>query len=268
MQQQADYVLGTHDEELARLGLQHQVWRPRALDAWQRAGFAIGQTLLDVGCGPGYATRDLAEIVGASGRVIAIDQSERFLGVVSSDRGLGNIHTRRLDLDRETLGELDADGAWVRWVFAFLTRPRDLVNRLASALRPGARLVIHEYLDYATWRFSPRSAVFEEFVRTVMRSWRDTGGEPDVGLDLLTWLPSDGFELQSVRTIVDVVSPSDFAWQWPKRFVDVGLNRLVELGEVTGDQASVFRDEFALLETTPNVRLVTPAVVELIAVRR
>ncbi len=24
-----DYVLGTHDEELERLGLQHRVWRPR-----------------------------------------------------------------------------------------------------------------------------------------------------------------------------------------------------------------------------------------------
>ena len=28
-----DYVLGTHDDEVMRLGLQHRVWRPRALDA-------------------------------------------------------------------------------------------------------------------------------------------------------------------------------------------------------------------------------------------
>jgi hypothetical protein len=33
-----DYVLCTHDEEIARLGLQHAVWRPRVLDAWRRAG--------------------------------------------------------------------------------------------------------------------------------------------------------------------------------------------------------------------------------------
>ena len=59
-----DYVLGTHDEEIARLGLQHRVWRPRALDAWTRAGFTQGQTLLDVGCGPGHASVDLAELVG------------------------------------------------------------------------------------------------------------------------------------------------------------------------------------------------------------
>jgi hypothetical protein len=45
----------THDEEIARLGMQYRVWRPRALDAWRRGGFTTGQTLLNVGCEPGYA---------------------------------------------------------------------------------------------------------------------------------------------------------------------------------------------------------------------
>src|SRR5262249_55936375 len=53
-----DYVLGTHDAEIARLGLQHRVWRPRVLDAWRRAGLTSGWTAVDVGCGPGYASLD------------------------------------------------------------------------------------------------------------------------------------------------------------------------------------------------------------------
>ncbi len=59
-----DYVLGTHEKELARLGLQHRVWRPVVLDCWQKAGITVGKRVLDVGAGPGYATVDLAEIVG------------------------------------------------------------------------------------------------------------------------------------------------------------------------------------------------------------
>src|SRR5215475_13462482 len=89
-----DYILGTHDEEISRLALQHRVWRPRALDAWQRAGFTVGQTLLDLGCGPGSAALDLAEIVGPSGSVIAVDRSRRFLDALEAGRtrrGLGNI---------------------------------------------------------------------------------------------------------------------------------------------------------------------------------
>src|SRR5438477_215163 len=74
-----DYVLGTHDEELARLGLQHRVWRPVVLDCWQRAGVTVDKRVLDVGAGPGYATVDLAEIVGTTGEVIALERSRNFV---------------------------------------------------------------------------------------------------------------------------------------------------------------------------------------------
>src|SRR5258706_6203782 len=86
MSPERDYVLGTHDDEIERLALQHRVWRPRALDAWRRAGFTVGQTLLDVGCGPGMATLDLSEIVGPTGRIVAMDRSRRFLDVLESRR--------------------------------------------------------------------------------------------------------------------------------------------------------------------------------------
>src|SRR5262249_36246990 len=92
--QDRDYVLGTHDDEIARLGLQHNVWRPHALAAWQRAGFNVGQTLLDVGCGPGYATLDLAELVGDTGHVRGVDRSRRFLNTLEERRkarGLENV---------------------------------------------------------------------------------------------------------------------------------------------------------------------------------
>ena len=74
-----DYVLGTHDEELARLGLQHRIWRPIALDCWHKAGITIGSRVLDVGAGPGYAATDLAEIVGPTGKVVAVERSSNFV---------------------------------------------------------------------------------------------------------------------------------------------------------------------------------------------
>lgn len=73
-----DCVLGTHDEEVARLQLQHRVWRPQVLDAFRRAGFRSGQTLLDLGCGPGDVSQDLAEIASVSGRVLAITSRDVF----------------------------------------------------------------------------------------------------------------------------------------------------------------------------------------------
>ncbi|HMC22651.1 MAG TPA: methyltransferase domain-containing protein [Thermoanaerobaculia bacterium] len=262
-----DYVLGTHDDEVARLGLQHRVWRPRALDAWRRAGFTIGQTLLDIGCGPGWAALDIADIVGPEGRVIGLDRSRRFLDVIRS-RGIPQIETRELDLDHDDLPALDADGAWARWVFAFVKHPRDLVSRVRRALKPGGVLVLHEYLDYATWRLSPGSAAHEEFVEIVMKSWRAAGGEPDIGLDLPRWLEELGFEIRSMLPIIDVIRPTDFAWQWPRSFIEVGVRRFVDLGDMSEQRASETLQAFADAESAPNTLMVTPAVLEIIAVRR
>src|SRR5207248_609352 len=74
-----DYVLGTHEAELARLGVQHRAWRSVVLDCWQTAGITVGSQVLDVGAGPGYATVDLSEIVGPSGKVVAIERSTNFV---------------------------------------------------------------------------------------------------------------------------------------------------------------------------------------------
>ncbi len=254
-----------------RLGLQHRVWRPKVLDAWKRGGFTVGQTILDVGCGPGYASMDLAEIVGPSGKVYAIDRSRRFLDALEAKRqkfGLENITTLELDLDEAELPSVGADSAWCRWVFAFVKRPRNLLARIAGALKPGGVLVTHEYFDYSTWRLAPRSPEHEEFVRVVMESWRETGGEPDIGLNLPTWLDELGFETKQLNPIIEIFPKSNYWWQWPKSFIDVGLRRMVDLGHLTADRARAISEAFTAREAQPGTLMITPAVLEIIAVKR
>ncbi len=62
----ASYVLGSHERERERLQRQHAIWRDDCLAAWQQAGWGTGQRLLDLGCGPGFASLDLAQRVGHS----------------------------------------------------------------------------------------------------------------------------------------------------------------------------------------------------------
>lgn len=267
---EGDYVLGTEDAEVERLGVQHLVWRPRATDAWRRAGFSTGKHLLDVGCGPGYATVDLAAIVGGAGTITAVDRSPRFLDRLSArarQLGLENITALHLDFDAQPLPKLQADGAWCRWVFAFLANPRQLLAGIARSVRPGATMVIHEYFNYASWRLVPRRPEFEEFVQTVMRSWRASGGEPDIALDLLSWLPQEGFRIEELRPIVDVVGPSNFLWKWPSTFVDVGVSRLADLGYFSAAKAARVKEIFRKAEASPESLVVTPAVLEIIARR-
>jgi len=265
-----DYVLGTHDEEIARLGLQHRVWRSRTLAAWQTAELAAGQTVLDVGCGPGFASLDLAELVGANGRVLAMDKSERFLACLEAtchERGIDNIIVCRADFDAGEFPDARADRAWCRWVLSFVKDPRTVLACVAESLLPGGVIVLHEYFDYATWRTVPPCPEVEEFVCAVMASWRDSGGEPNVALKVPHWLEELGFELLSIRPILDIVQKEHMSWTWLRTFIEVGRQRLVELGYLTPGRAESIWQLFTDFEASPGTWMMTPGVLEVVATR-
>ena len=263
------YVLGTEDDEIERLGLQHRVWRARMLDAWARAGIGVGQTVLDVGCGPGYASIDLAEIVGDSGSIVALERSQRFIQTLSERaerHGISNIELREADVTETSFGEAFADAAWCRWVLSFVTDPPRAIASIARALKPGGVAVFHEYADYGAWQMMPPDADVERFRTLVMQSWRDAGGEPDVGLHLPVWLQTHGMEIVELRPLIHVVSPDDFMWRWPAAFMATNARRLQELGYADAEEADPF---YTLLEgVAPETRMITPLVLEVIARRR
>jgi SAM-dependent methyltransferase len=264
------YVLGTNDEELTRLGVQHRAWRERALAVWRLCGISPGDTVLDVGCGPGYASFDLADLVGPSGRVVAVDKSARFLGALRTmrqSRGFENIAVHETDLDGGEFPTVLVDVAWCRWVLSFVKHPRDVLARIAAALRPGGAIILHEYFDYSTWQTAPYCPEVEEFVRAVMASWRDSGGEPNIGLALPRWLEELGLQLRELRPIVDIVQPGHMSWTWLRSFVEVGRHRLVDLGHLSVPRSEAIWEAFTALEATPRSWMITPGVLEIVALQ-
>jgi hypothetical protein len=159
----------------------------------------------------------------------------------------------------------DADATWCRWVLAFVEDPSLVVHRIASSLKSGGRAVFHEYFDYATWRLAPRSEPFEEFVRIVMRNWRETGGEPDIGLELPALLAGAGMRVLTADPVVYALRPEDLMWQWPESFVRVHLAHLAESGRVTREWARNVQAAFDAAASRPGACVFTPAVLEVIA---
>lgn len=262
-----DYVLGAHQAELERLGLQHAVWRPRALDAWRRAGFTRGTHVLDIGAGPGYATFDLADVVGREGKVIALERAPNFLAHIRAAkeaRGLAQVEVHDFDL-AQTPELPKANAAWIRWVFAFLAEPEALLHRIGAALEPGSPLVIHEYADYATWRCFPGHDVLDRFNEIVKQSWRATGGEPDIAVPLARAMPRAGFRVRSMTPIVDVCTPGDFPSNWPLAFIETNTHRLAELGLITAAEAAAMRQAAENWTKEPTALMILPLVLEIIA---
>lgn len=266
-----EYVLGTYDEEVERLGLQHRVWRHRATECWRKAGFRVGQHLLDIGAGPGYATLDLAEIVGPAGSVTALELSDRFVGIGrerAAVRGLGHVDYRTFDLVNDQAPKRDLDGAWCRWVMSFVSDPLAALKTVAQMLRPGAVFALHEYLVYSTWTFLPPRPHQSRFAELTMKNWSGAGGDPDIGLRLPALLDEAGFDVVDSTPILFTIRPQDYAWQWPLAWIASSSSRLVASGDMTASEADALAQEFETAAAAPGSLMLSPSVIELITIKR
>lgn len=268
MEQERDYILGTHEQELERLGLQHRVWRPHVLDCWARAGITIGKRVIDLGAGPGFATLDLAEIVGSAGKVVAVERSHNFVQALQQaarTRGLKNIESHELDLMSGELPHEQFDFSWCRWVAAFVSDPALLVRKLSGVLHKGSVAIFHEYGQYDAWRYYPSLPHHERFREHVIRTWRESGGEPDSAPIVVDLLRQHGFAIRSARPLVFCIRPSEYMWQWPAEFIEVYLPRLRQTGAIDEAFEQAVRAEMKRAESSNDSLMVTPLVLEIIA---
>ncbi len=267
--EQKDYVLGTQDEELNRLGFQHQIWRGQAYRIWERARFVPGMHLLDVGCGPGFATADLSALVGARGRVSAVDASEKFVDFVRA-RNLPNVEASVADVHElgSKLPANTADGAYCRWVLCFVANPQRVIDGVARALKPGARFAIQDYYNYTAIKLAPKSEVFNRVIRAVDASWRQHGGDPDIGCQFPMLLDRAGFDVESIEPIVRIGQPDSSLWQWPTTFFAIFVPTLVQTGFLTIDEQREFEQEWHARSNDPNAFFSSPPMVDVVAVKR
>lgn len=256
------YVLGTHDVEARRLGLQHRLWSATAHALWNRAGFGPGARLLDVGAGPGFASFDLAQIadgvrpddvlLGSRGRVVAIDESARFVAQIVAGAAARGLPIRALQGDVQELSAVLAragepagfDGAWIRWVLCFVPDPEAVIAGIAANLRPGGRLVIHDYFNYEAMTLAPRGPAFTRVVQAVAASFRARGGDPDIMGRVPAILARHGLHLLHLEVDQRIVRPTEPLWAWPDSFFRNYVPALVEAGFLTRSEGEAWREEW------------------------
>jgi SAM-dependent methyltransferase len=264
---QQEYVLGTDEEELRRLGVQHPAWRAAAHDLWERAGFAPGQTLLDVGAGPGFATSDLADLVGARGRVVAIELSPRYAAHLRS-RAIPNVSVVEGDAQEPGLvADESADGAYARWLFSFVPQPARVAAAVARALRPGAPFALQEFVSYSAMRLAPPSAALARVCQAIEEGYRRRGGDPDIGARLPEVLHGAGFVVRDVRPIARIARPGSALWLWPELLFRSFVPTLVEGGLLQPDEARSFFDEWDARSRDPESFFLGPIVLDVLAIR-
>jgi ubiquinone/menaquinone biosynthesis C-methylase UbiE len=277
------YILGVNAAELERLGLQHSLWSDAAHALWRRAGFQPGWRVLDVGCGPGFCTLDLARLVGtrsaggglAPGEVVGVDESQAYLDYLAAQaaaRGVANVRCIRANaVDLSSVRELGPepfDAAYARWLMCFVNDPAGVIRGVHRTLKAGGKFVIQDYFNYEAMCTAPRSPAFAKAVRATGQSWRSRGGDPDVMGRVPGMLQAMGFDVEHIGVIQRLARPGEPMWHWPQSFWHNFLPVLVELGLLTEADRAAWVREWEQLGRTPGAFVLLPPVFEVIAVKR
>jgi ubiquinone/menaquinone biosynthesis C-methylase UbiE len=194
------YVIRGGRRGYERLGLLHRARWPETSELLRLAGVRTGGECLDVGCGGGGVTLELARLVGPEGRVTGLDMDEVKLGLAREEaaaQGLANIEFRVADVNEWQ--EVDAyDLVYSRFLLQHLSRPVDLLRRMWEAVRDGGVLAVED-ADFDGLFSDPPNAGFEFYARMLPAVLARHGGDATTGRKLYRYALEAGIPGPELR---------------------------------------------------------------------
>ncbi|MCB0713267.1 MAG: methyltransferase domain-containing protein [Ignavibacteriae bacterium] len=261
------YILGTEPEELRRLIFQHRVWVDETSDLWKMAGISRGETLLDLGCGPGFTTIDMASLVGSGGKVIAADKSLNFIEHLRRQRelhALENIELHCADFDHLSLPEKSLDGVFARWVLCWLKNPEEIVKQVAAALRPGAFFAVLDYFNWGVISLVPEGSALHRLKAASLEVWREEGCDINIGQRIPQMFQRSGLQVESIEPIARIARPGSMTWEWIGSFLKIWGPKLVGHGLLSEEEEEELQRAWQRHEADPAAFCVAPIMVSIV----
>ncbi|MDC1068563.1 methyltransferase domain-containing protein [Candidatus Kapabacteria bacterium] len=266
-----DYIFGTHSEELNRLGYQHRVWLKETISAWEEAGIGKGATVIDLGSGPGFASIDLAYLVGDSGKVISVDKSSIFIEYLNNyaeGLSLNNVDGVLQDLQNFDLKSNIADFAYARWVFSWVKNPKGIIQRIDKSLKPGAKFIVQEYSNWDALAMEPSSSEFEAFYNAARKSFDLDEGDVNIGYKIPQYFNDLNYKIDSIKPLIKVGRPNSLTWNWISSFVDIYGKLLISRELLSEENYDAFKLKIKGLSDKNDAFFSTPQMIQIIATKQ
>jgi SAM-dependent methyltransferase len=201
-----NYVIRGGSAGRERLRVLSRILYASTMSLLDRFPFNDGQRCLDIGCGGGDVTVELARRVAPNGKAVGADIDEPQLDIARREaRALGshNVEFRSLDIrtHKEDIGS-SFDFVYARFLLTHLSDPSHAVAALFRYLRPGG-LVLLEDIDFSGHFTYPRQEAFQRYHGLYCAIVRQRGGDPDIGPRLPILLADAGFE----KVEMNIVQP-------------------------------------------------------------
>ena len=199
------YIIRGGVEGKKRLEVLARVMWPTTSRLLAEAGLTPGMTCLDLGCGGGDVTLQLATLVGPQGHVLGVDMDETKLDLArqtATRLGLVNVQFRKLIVE-DWVEESQYDCIYARFLLTHLVDPLRTLRQMLQAVRPGGMTVVED-IDFGGYFCHPQCAGFDAYVRLYRAAAARQGADADIGPKLYGMLLDAGW--QNVK--VNLVQPT------------------------------------------------------------
>lgn len=197
--------------------------------------------ILDVGCGPGTITVDLAR-VATQGSVVGLDRSESVMSEARKTAGQANVTNVDLrvgdvyDLDFEA-GSFDVVHA--HQVLQHLSDPVAALREMSRVCTPEGLVAVRDS-DYSGFSWWPAVPELDGWLTLYKKVARANGAEPDAGRRLKSWALAAELDIVSSTAGVWCFStPAEVSWwggMWAERIVDSSMaEQAIERGLASAD---------------------------------
>ena len=222
-----------------------------------------GQSILDIGCGPGTITVDLAATV-APGRTIGVDQAKSvvdaaraFASEQNSPAEFATGDAYALDFDDNTFDVVHA-----HQVLQHLGDPTAALKEWARVTKPGG-IVAARDADYQAMFWYPLDPLMDDWLSLYRDVARANNAEPDAGRRLPTWGSDAGFtQITTTAAVWCYSTPDEREWWadlWADQITISALNtQLITSGLATHEKLQEIATAFRAWAQRDNAFFVVP----------
>lgn len=202
-----------------------------------------GDRVLDVGCGAGFLSLELAERVGASGRVLGVDVSEAQLGLAAARCAHRSwVSFREANASALPCSDAEHDVVVSAQVLEYVSDVGAALRELARVVRPGGRVFVLD-TDWASlvWHSSDPGRM-----QHVINAWDEHLSDPHLPRTLAPQLRAAGLEVE-LQTMIPLFNPVYEPDSYSNRMIDVIVAFVVGRRGVSSAEAAAWAEDLRAL---------------------
>jgi len=196
------YAIYGADKGAKRLKILHEALWPTTKQVLERANLLPGGRGIDIGCGAGYVSVELAKLVGGTGSILGVDMDSRVLDYVKVLATQNNVSIETNPISVYDLkSESEFDFAYIRFVLTHLAKPKAALSLIKRALKSGGKLIIEE-LDMTFFVCHPPVPEIIRYQELYVNVVRKKGADPGIGPKILNMLQDHKFGKVDLRVVI------------------------------------------------------------------